>query len=52
MGYKYEVHKWEKFDDYGWSYCKVYEGEFFLKAIYVMISAKLNGVGCIKFEWR
>lgn len=53
MGNTYEVWRWgNDIDDTGYRYIKEYEGEFIFRAISTMIKLKINGAGCVKFEWR
>ena len=52
MGNTYEVSVWENHSDGMYGYRTKYDGESFLKAIYMMIKLKRAGIGCVKFEWR
>lgn len=52
MGNKYVVYLWLKDFKGEWCYVDVYQGEWLLVAIYHIIKAKIEDVGCVRFEWR
>jgi len=55
MGNTFEVYAFLKLYDgftNNYSYVEKYRGESFLKAIFTIIKLKINGVNCVKFEWR
>lgn len=54
VGNKFEVYEWWQDETKGepYKYHLEWQGESFIKALYVMYKLKRNGAGCIKLEWR